>query len=249
LGGSILFVTNYGFQTLYFAVGIAGVTSFVIALLVLSESKLPVTQPMKTKVATARVLRNWLEIAKNRGVLVVSFIQACQYYGFGVVEFYLVQYMMEVAGFNALAVSVIIGMQIVSLIVSRPLLGRFSDKYGRHLPIVLGYILSGIILFIIPFTTEFIVLLVISIGYGLGFSLVVSSTAPLTCELAPSNLVGTSMGFLSTVMDMGQVLGPIISGLILATALAYTGLFSSLTVLLISAAVVFLASGIGREKT
>jgi sugar phosphate permease len=45
------------------------------------------------------------------------------------------------------------------------------------------------------------------------------------CDLTPSNLMGTSMGFLSTVMDVGQTLGPIVSGIILATAAAYTGLY------------------------
>jgi sugar phosphate permease len=59
------------------------------------------------------------------------------------------------------------------------------------------------------------------------------------CELAPANLVGTSMGFLSTIMDIGQTLGPIISGIILATTLAYTGLFTSLTILLITSAIIF----------
>jgi MFS family permease len=194
------------------------------------------------------MLRGWLEIARNRSALVVSFVQASQYYCFGVIEFYLVQYMTLVAGFNALEVSVVMGVQIVSLIVSRPLLGRVSDRYRRRIPIVFGCILSGVLLFLIPFTAEFVVLLIISIGYGLGFAMVVSSTAPLMVEVTSSSLVGTSMGFLSTVMDVGQVLGPIISGIILATALAYLGLFWSLTVLLAAAAVVFFVSGIGKKE-
>ncbi len=207
LGGSILFVTSYGYHTLYLAVGIAGVTSLIIALLLLSESKTaPVqpTEPVKAKVATGRMLRGWLEIARNRGALIVSFVQACQYYVYGVVEFYLVQYMIQVAGFNALAVSVVMGVQVVSLIVSRPIVGRFSDRKSRRLPIVAGCIISAVLLFLISFTTQFALLLVISIGYGLGFAMVISSTAPLMCELTPSNLVGTSMGFLSTMMDIGQ---------------------------------------------
>lgn len=246
LGGAILFVTNYGFHTLYLAVAIVGVTSFVMALLLLSENKAANSPPMKAKIATGTVLKCWLEVARNRGALIVSFVQACQYYVYGVMEFYLVQYMIEVANLNALAVSVIIGMQVISMIVSRPLLGRFSDKYGRRLPIVLGCIVSGVLLFVVPFTTHFALLLVISIGYGVGFALVVSSTSPLMCELTPPKLVGTSMGFLCTIMDIGQALGPIISGVILATTFAYTGLFSSLTLLLVSSAVVFLFSGIGK---
>ena len=246
LGGSILFVTNYGYHTLYLAVGIAGVTSFVIAMLSLSESKTATTQPAKAKMTTGKMFRGWVEVARNRGALIVSFVQACQYYVYGVVEFYSVQYMIQVAGFNALAVSVVMGMQIVSLIISRPIVGQFSDKSSRNIPIVLGCIISGTLLFLVPFTTQFPLLLAISIGYGLGFAMVISSTAPLMCDLTPSSLIGTSMGFLSTMMDVGQVLGPIISGVILASFLQYNGLFISLTVLLGVSAAVFFHSGISK---
>ncbi len=250
LGGSILFVTGYGFHTLYLAVAAAGVTSFIIALLVLSEDKTALlSQPVKAKIATRKMFRGWLEITRNRGALVVSFVQAVQYYVYGVVEFYLVQYMIQVAGFNALAVSVVMGVQVVSLIISRPIIGRFSDKNSRRLPIIVGCIISGALLFAVPFTTQFGLLLAISIGYGLGFAMVISSTAPLMCDLTPSNLVGTSMGFLSTTMDIGQTIGPIISGVILATFLQYNGLFSSLTILLVASAGVFLLSGIAKTRT
>jgi MFS family permease len=248
LGGSILFVTNYGFHTLYLAVAVAGVTSFVIALVLLSKSKPDKVSSVDRKFAGRMMLSGWMEVARNRGALLVSFVQACQYYVYGVVEFYLVQYMQLVAGFNALQIAVVMGFQIVSLIVARPFLGRLSDKGSRRLPIFLGCIISASLLIIVPFSTEFAVLLVISIGYGLGFAMVISSTTPLMTELTPSNLVGTSMGFLSTVMDIGQTIGPIISGIILASALAYTGLFSSLTILLAVSAAAFFISGIAKTK-
>jgi MFS family permease len=248
LGGSILFVTSYGFHTLYLAVGIAGVASFVIALLLLSENKTAAIQPVKAKVATHKMFQGWLEISRNRDALIVSFVQACQYYVYGVVEFYLVQYMIQVASFNALAVSIVMGVQVISLIVSRPIIGRFSDRGSRRMPIIIGCIISGTLLFAVPFTTQFALLLMISIGYGLGFAMVISSTAPLMCDLTPSRLVGTAMGFLSTMMDTGQVLGPIISGVILATTLAYNGLFSSLTVVLSVSAIIFLLSNIAKAK-
>jgi MFS family permease len=254
LGGAILFITNYGFHTLYIAVAIAGLTSFAITLLLLPENKTnsnsntnTPTQPVNAKIATGKMLQGWLKIAHTKGVLIVSFVQACQYYAFGATEFYLVQYMIAIANLNALSVSIVIGIQIIPLIIFRPIFGRLSDKHGRHLPIILGCILSGIFLFMIPFTNHFAFLLAISIGYGVGFVMVISSTSPLMCEIAPPNLVGTSMGFLSSIMDIGQTLGPIISGIILATTLAYTGLFTSLTILLIISAIIFAFSNIAKH--
>ena len=253
LGGFILSITNNGsqtlhnFSTLYLAVGIAGVTSFVIAILMLRESKTATPEPSNKRLMTKNILHGWFEVATNKGALVVTFVQAIQFYVYGVIEFYLVQYMQQVAGYNALQLGIVMGVQIVSLIVSRPIMGLFSDKISRRIPIILGCIISGSLLFVVPLTTSFPLLLAISIGYGLGFSMVISSTAPLMCELTPSNLIGTSMGFLSTMMDVGQTIGPIISGMILASILQYNGLFSSLTVLLAFSALLFFISG--KTKT
>jgi MFS family permease len=103
-------------------------------------------------------------------------------------------------------------------------------------------------LFVIPFTTSFPVLIIISIGYGLGFAMAISSTAPIMCEVTADTPVGTSMGFLSTMMDIGQAIGPIISGVILATFLQYNGLFTSLTALLLASAGIFFFSGTAKNK-
>jgi MFS family permease len=126
-------------------------------------------------------------------------------------------------------------------------MGRISDKIGRQTPMVLGSAISCLLLLAFPFATQFPLLLLLSIGYGLGFAMVISSTSALISELAPVNLVGTSMGFLSTTMDVGQTLGPIISGLILATSLQYVGIFSSFSLLLVIAGSVFIASGIMKQ--
>jgi MFS family permease len=155
------------------------------------------------------------------------------------VEFFLVGYLGEVAGLDAFSIGVIMGSQIVALIVARPFMGRISDKTSRRIPIIGGSVVSCLILLAVPFTTQFPILLFLSIGYGLGFATVVSSTSPLISEIVPPSLIGTSMGFLSTMMDVGQTLGPIVSGVILAFNLQYVGLFFSLGLILIVSGAVF----------
>jgi MFS family permease len=230
-------------------VGVAGVTSFIIALLSLKDIKSITAYPAKTKLTTRQLLRGWLDVARNKGALTISFVQAIQYYVFGVVEFYFVQYMTQIAVLNALQIGIVMTAQLVSLIVSRPLMGRFSDKTSRRIPIIIGCFISAALLFVIPFTTSFTILIIISIGYGLGFAMAISSTAPIMCEATADTPVGTSMGFLSTMMDIGQAIGPIISGVILATVLQYNGLFTSLTVLLLASAGIFFFSGIAKTRT
>jgi len=254
LGGFIILITNKGLPTpqnfapLYLAVGVSGVLALAIAVLLLKESKVHSAHAAKTELSMGEMLKGWAKVATNRGSMVVTFVQSVQYYIFGVVEFYFVQYMQQVAGLNSFEIGVVMTVQIVSLIVSRPIMGRFSDRTSRRTPVVAGCIISGALLLVVPIFTQLWVFLLVSIGYGLGFAMVISSTSPIMVEVNPAHLVGTSMGFLSTMMDIGQAIGPIISGVILASVLGYTGLFSSLTLLLAASAAVFALSGIAKTK-
>ncbi|MGD6933140.1 MAG: MFS transporter [Candidatus Bathyarchaeia archaeon] len=248
LGGYILFATDQSFFSLYTAVGIAGVTAFVIALFFLAERKnIPQIVSRESKPAR-KMFSGWLELIKNSGVLGVSFVQATQYYVFGSVEFFLVGYLQDVAGLDLFSIGVITGSQIISLVIARPLIGRVSDKIGRTKPIVTGIIASCLIVAAMPFTTSFPVMLTLIVAYGVAFAAVLSSTSPLISELVPAGLVGASMGFLSTMMDIGQTLGPIISGVIFASSLRYLGLFFSLSLLLVVSSVIFLLSKRANAK-
>ena len=247
LGGLILFLTSYSYHALSLAVGVAGVTAFVIMFLLLTEKKKPPTQTAVKPKVTRKIFHGWMEVARNKGALIVSFVQASQYYVYGALEFFIVGYCIEVAKLDAVSYGVILSALTIAVIVARPAMGRLSDRKGRRTPIVLGSIVSALSLLAIPFTTQFPLLLVLSLGFGLGFSAVVSSTSPLMSELAPLGLVGASMGFLATMMDVGQTLGPSISGVILGPSRQYFWLFASLSILLIASSVVFFVSRTAKK--
>ena len=248
LGGYILFATDKSFFTLFASVGIAGVTAFVIALLFLTERNRVSTEPTRVEKPTRQMLSGWKTIAQNTMVLGVSFMQAVQYFVFGTVEFFLVGYLIEVVGLDLFSVGIITGSQIAAIVIARPLIGRVSDRIGRGKPILAGTSASCLFIAAVPFTTQFPLLLLLTIGYGIAFAAVVSSTSPLIADLVPSSLVGASLGFLSTMMDIGQTLGPIVGGLIFATSLRYLGLFLSLSVLLGFSVAVFLFTNRGHTS-
>ena len=240
LGGSILFLTANNFQILYLAVGVAGVTAVVVALPFFAERRQSTSAPRGTAKETVKNLfRGWETVARNHGVLIVSFVQACQYYAYGTVEYFLAGYLPEVVRLNEFLTGIIITSIIGVAIFARPCMGRVSDRIGRRIPLVLGCIISGLPLLAIPFVSDFWILLLLVMIYGFGFATVTASTPAAISELVPKDLVGTSMGFLDTVMDVGQTLGPILSGFFLTTSLQYRGIFPSLAFVLIFAGVVF----------
>lgn len=249
LGGYILFVTTDNFHVLYLSLAVAGVTALIMSLSFLARKKQPtVTQQRSAKENYTRMFSGCKIVARSRGVSVVSFVQACQYYAYGAAEFYLAGYLLEVVHLNGFLTGIVIMSIIGVAIFAKPCMGRVSDKIGRRIPIVLGCVVSGLPLLAIPFVTDFRVLFLLVLIYGFGFATVTASTPALISELAPKESVGTSMGFLSTIMDVGQTLGPIISGFILATNLQYMGVFPSLAFVLLFSCIIFALFGVAKAN-
>jgi MFS family permease len=251
LGGYILYVTDYSYQTLYLAVGIAGVTAFATTLLFLAEKRetAPAPELVYSEGGFRRMLQGWSDLFKHRSVMVVSLVQAAQYYAYGAVEYFLSGYLKDNVLLDPFLIGTVMGSQIVAVIVAKPFIGRASDKFGRRTPIIAGSLVCGIALLPISFISDFPAILLLSVLYGLGFAAVTASTSALVSELVRKELVGTSMGFLDTLMDVGQTIGLVISGLVFATSLQYTGVFASLTCILVFSCIIFLLSRTANSHT
>ncbi|MFP3268735.1 MAG: MFS transporter [Desulfurococcales archaeon] len=250
LGGYILFATGNNFHTLYLCVAIVGVTALIMALPFLKESKqvMSTKQHDNTVVNFKKIFHGWRTVIYTHGVLPVSLVQASLYYVYGSAEFFLAGYLPEVAKLNEFSTGIIITSIIGIAIFARPYMGRISDKVGRRIPIILGCLISAVPMMVIPFVTSFWILLLLALVFGVGFASVTSSTPALISELTYKELIGTSIGFLDTMMDVGQTVGPIISGLILATSLRYVGVFLSLGILLILASSLFVLFKVPNER-
>lgn len=255
LGGYLLFVTNHGFHQVYLAVAVAGIAGLTTALPFLARKEQRanvmerpepgrVKETLKERLSrwrklTGNMLSGWRKVARDRGVLAASVIQAGHYYVFGAFDFYLAEYMINGLNYNTLSQGLIASSVLAVAIFARPTMGRISDKIGRRIPIILGSVISALAFIAVPYTTSFAALIVLLVIYGFGFATVTSATSPLVCELVPEELVGTSMGFLDTMMDVGQTLGGFITGLVFATSLHYEGVFLSFAIVLLSSYLMF----------
>ncbi|MGB8781111.1 MAG: MFS transporter [Candidatus Bathyarchaeia archaeon] len=254
LGGYILFSTAstsdplYNYHVMYLAVAAAGLAAFVMALLFLAERKPPMVAASRKQDTLRRIYVGWGALAKNRAVLTVSFVQASLYYSFGVVDYFLSGYLKDTLHFDFFSTAAVSGSIIVLAIFVRAYMGRVSDRTGRRTPIIVGLLVCSAPLIALPYTSDLRIILLLSLVYGFGFATATASTCPLMTELAPSQLVGTSTGFLDTMMDVGQTIGPIVGGFILGTSFGYFGLFLSPTLVLLSACLVFVLSGVANRR-
>ena len=253
LGGTILFATArnndplYNYHIMYLAVGTAGFAALVTALLFLAERKRPIETKRGNALETLKRLYNgWGIIAKNRAVLMVSFIQASLYYTYGAVEYFMSGYLKDNLHFDYFSTAAVIGSLIVLAIFVRSYMGRLSDRIGRRPPMIVGLIICAAPLLAVPFFSDLPTLLLLALIYGFGFATATASIPALVTELSPKELIGASTGFLDTAMDIGQTVGPILSGFVLGTYLGYYGLFPSLSIVLLFACIVFASSKVAK---
>lgn len=242
LGGGILVLTNSNYHDVYWVVGVAGVATLMAIFAVFRRGADVDAAPAKRR-SMGPQLR---AMAGDIHVLVASSVEGAQYFVYGSFEFFMVAYAQHV-GLGVGPITLIAGVPVLTVVVSKPVMGGLSDRFGRFWPITAGLVLSSLPLLVIPVTSSFPILLVTSLVYGFGFSTATSSTTALLSDISRNAASGSAMGFLGTVMDIGQVLGPVVTGIVVATSAGYVGGFWLLAGVLLVFATIFALTFIRRS--
>ena len=212
-GGTLLTIGPWPW--VYALCGMAGGLAF-LGMWLLPDSQTSVASKDDDAAANpALSLRESLRyVLGHRTIMATSVAEASQYLAFGAVEAFLPLYALSV-GVDKAMVGLLFGAQIGVKTFARPLMGKVSDRYGRARQIVLGLLLTGVTAGLFPQTRLAPLLLVLSAGFGLGIAIASAATSALVADLAQENSRGAALGTLSTIMDVGQALGPILLGTLL----------------------------------
>jgi MFS family permease len=210
LGGALIMGSNY--HWVYLVDGILGVLALAAALFITFPQKAaaPVVKREKRNIG-----REIVTIVTHRGILSTSLVEAVQYFAYGAVETYLPRYLTENSKFTTLEIGSLFTGQIVVVALTKPIMGRLSDRHGRVPIIISGLILGGLVTAALSFSLNWFVLIVLIGLFGLGLSTVTASTSALVADLSRAGNRGSALGLLSTIMDIGQSLGPILTGVML----------------------------------
>ena len=104
------------------------------------------------------------------------------------------------------------GVQGISSIGAKPLMGKLSDRIGRRPLIISGQVICAGVMFIFPWLESVWGLMLLSIIFGFGEAVIGSSTSALVADLCRNRSYGSAMGVFGTIMDIGHASGPILSG-------------------------------------
>jgi DHA1 family multidrug resistance protein-like MFS transporter len=222
IGGALIFGDN--FHWVYIATGVIGTLALLAAI------RLPLSKVTSDSVGGALKRERseiWSDIRivlTHRGILVTSAIEAVQYFAFGCLEVFLPIFLDEQAGFSTIEIGSLFTIQIVVATLTKPIMGRFSDKYSRVPVIIAGLLAGGITMAFMTYSYNYLLLAVLTGFFGLGLATVTASTSALVADLSKSSSHGGALGVLSSVMDIGHSTGPMVGGLLIS-ALNYKAAF------------------------
>jgi MFS family permease len=100
-----------------------------------------------------------------------------------------------------------------SYLLVQPASGALADRMDPARTIRLGLGLAGVSIVLVPFATGAL-LLVVSILAGVGVGTVWTNTDALISNLAVSGRLGATMGAAGTFKELGDMLGPLLIGLV-----------------------------------
>jgi len=159
VGGALIFGDN--FQWVYLATGIIGTMSLLAA------TKLPLSKVtydsagMAIKRERSEIWSEVKIILTHRGILATSVIEAVQYFAFGCLEVFLPIFLDEQAGFSTIKIGLLFTIQAVVATLTRPIMGRFSDKYGRVPLIIAGLLIGGVTMAFMTYSNNYFLIAVL----------------------------------------------------------------------------------------
>ena len=246
-----LLIVGQDFRWVYLGCGVAGVLALLAATRISDPQRgrgaSPAEQRRHPRAPGALWAQAWTDtrhelrlLARNRDILVTSLMDASLYFAFGAVETFLPLYMVRL-GFTAREIGPVFTAQVVVTALTKPLMGRLSDRMGRKMFIVAGLLLAALVVACsCPGCGSWMLLAVLTSLFGLSVAVVTASTSALVSDLSRASAYGASLGVLSSVMDVGHSTGPMVVGLVVGAA-GYTVGFDVAAAVLVAGALAFAA--------
>lgn len=263
--GAMVFNPGLSYDVVYLVCGVAGIIALILTLRIQNppsphftkggknnplnphstKGKLKTPPLQKGDIGGFAEKQNWKEtiasfksVLSNRLVLITAGVHAAILFAYGTFETFLPLYAIK-SGLSAFEVGALLSAQVIAVAITKPMMGRFSDRHGRQPQIFWGALIGALCIGSFSLFKSFIPLLALSILFGLSLSIITSATSAFIADLSKKETHGSAMGILGSIMDIGQTLGPLVSGVV-ALYFGFDRAFIGAALVLIAAAFIFL---------
>jgi MFS family permease len=224
--------SHVGFVTIYSVCLVGGFAALAIS------AKMPSAASSPQNPKTWKHLREgFIQLVSSGPLLAIGLVEAGVLFMYGTVEVFLPLYGLS-QGIGAFAIGVCLAAQVITLALTKPIMGKLSDPHGRSGQILWGALLGVAAAACMAAAASFVLLLALSILIGLSLSMVTSATSAAVADISRCETRGSAMGLFGTIMDVGHSAGPLASG-VAASFLGLPAAFMGSAIVLALAAVSF----------
>lgn len=212
------------FDLAFLAAGVIGVT---VPVIVAGWRGAPEPTPHRDR--WHELKRGIAEVGRDRLVLVTSGAQAAQFVLNGTLNAFLPLYGRDVLGLSTAQLGWLFGLQTLTTLTIRPAIGFLSDRVGRRWIIVTGLGICSCAVLRVSFVDDLTGLMAAIVVYAAGVATTTAATSAYITDLTRRARYGAAHGIFGTIYDVGDALGPIGAGVLVA-ALGYARMFQVMAI-------------------
>lgn len=196
------------YRYVYLAAFILAIPVFIFITLLKDQKK---NDNNDNSVTTINFLKELKDLIANRKLISTANLEMAIYFTYGAFETYLPLYLNQL-NVSAKQIGLIFSAQILAIALSKPLFGKLADRIDKRKLILVGSLVIGFSIGFIGFFQSIIAAFILGIMFGLGLSFATVATSSYVAEVSKPEKLGSSLGALSSIMDIGQTIGPFITG-------------------------------------
>jgi MFS family permease len=182
--------------------------------------------------------RGITEVVSDRLILITSAAHAAQFVLNGMLNAFLPLFGREVLNLSASELGWLFGVQTVTTLMVRPVMGMVSDRVGRRTLIVTGLTIGSLAVFSLSLASSLTTVVVVILTYAAGVAITTAATSAYITDITRRARYGAAHGVFGTIYDVGDALGPIAAGALVA-ALGYSHMFQVMGTVGIAMVIVF----------
>ncbi|HYE85032.1 MAG TPA: MFS transporter [Vicinamibacterales bacterium] len=195
---------------------LAGAVALATPVLVASPSVRAAAAPRTPGRHRQQLRQGVLEVIAERRILVASVAHAFYFIINGTLNAFLPLYAHDRIGLTAGEIGWLFGMQTITTLAIRPVIGAASDRLGRRGAIALG--LSGCAASVlgISLASSTTPLYGAALAYAISVAITTAATSAYITDVAPKARFGAAHGVFGTIYDVGDAAGPLVGGVLVA---------------------------------
>jgi len=179
-------------------------------------------------------------------IISTAVVEMATYYIYGVLEAYLPVFLVT-KHVEPKLIGLLFSIQVISIAITKPFFGKLADRHDKRIQIIVGILILTVATISIPYLTHYVWFIGVILLFGLGMSLSTIATNTYVVDLVSKDKQTSALGLLSALMDVGQTLGPFITGFIISSYSYKVG-FNIAALVALTSVIFFLCANFSKKR-